>query len=82
MFPWMAFAQSEVLRCLRLNIACDLFPVRNVNWKAQVAAVHELHDCLPEKLLTSPVLLKGTSALCILQSILFLGVPLPPSSQH
>lgn len=66
MFSWMAFAQSEVHRCLRLSVACGLFPVRNVNWKAQVASAHELHDCLPEKLLTSPVLLKGTSALCIL----------------
>lgn len=41
---------------------------------AQVTAGHELPDCLPEKLLTSALLLKGTSGLCILQPILFLGL--------
>ena len=35
---------------------------------AQVTAGHDFPDCLPEKLLTSPEILKGTSALCSLQT--------------
>lgn len=60
--------------CFSFSVACRLFPVRNVNSVSPGrASGHELPDCLPEKLLTYPLLLKGTSAICILQPIFFLG---------
>lgn len=72
LISWMALALSEGSACFWVSVPVACVQLEKLMLWAHITAGPELPDCLPEKLLTS-LLLEGTSALCILWPILFLG---------